>query len=461
MPDELPPRFDRSAPTVPPPPGGDHLMRLPATPETPDMAIGPSMKIGLLVVALFIGGFGVWGTLFSLSSGAVAPGIIGVSSERKTVDHLEGGIVREIRVVDGDLVEAGQTLIVLDDTRSRATLDLLEAQWRSAEALNARLEAERDRLPAIRWPVELTAAGVFHDDTSEILATQERIFAARARQLADQIAIRNRQIEQMRERAAGLEEEAALLDRQVELLDEALFDVRRSVLLGVESKHQRLLNLEGEWARTRGNRARTLSEIARIELAVTETELLIADLRNSRLGEVATELREVETELSDLREQVAAARDVAARTRITAPVAGVVVGLQVFTPGGVIRPGEPLMEIVPAGDRLIIEARVNPNDIDSVVVGLEAQVMLPAFSRLGAPRLAGEVIRVSADRFANEQMAWYEARIALDPEQAGLADLPLTPGMQADVLIVTGARTLLDYLLTPVVESLGRALREE
>ena len=127
-------------------------MQLPARAGPPDMAVGPSMKVGLLVVALFIGGFVVWGTLFSLSSGAVAPGIIGVSSERKTVDHLEGGIVKEIRTVDGDLVEAGQTLIVLDDTRSRATLDLLEAQWRSAAALNARLEAERDGLTTIRWP---------------------------------------------------------------------------------------------------------------------------------------------------------------------------------------------------------------------------------------------------------------------------------------------------------------------
>ena len=436
-------------------------MRLPAPPQPPEMAVGPSMKLGLAVVALFIGGFVVWGGLFPLSSGAVAPGVIGVSSERKTVDHLEGGIVEQIRVAEGDLVAAGQTLIVLDDTRPRATLDLLEAQWRSAEALNARLEAERDGAAAIAWPAELQASVVLDPETDEVLATQQRIFDARAAQLASEIGIRERQIEQLRERGAGLREEAASLDRQLRLLDEGLFDIRRSVLLGVESKHQRLLALERDRERAAGSNARTRSEIARIELAVTETELLIADLRNRRLEEVTAELREVETELSDLREQVEAARDVVARTRIAAPVSGVVMGLHIFTTGGVIEPGETLMEIVPAGDRLIIEARVRPNDIDSVVVGLPAQVRLPAFSQLGAPRLTGEVIRVSADRFFNDRMAWYEARIALDPDQGGLADLPLTPGMQADVLIVTGARTVFDYLLTPIVESLGRALREE
>ena len=436
-------------------------MKLPAPPERPEAMVGSSMRVGLVVVALFIGGFGVWGTLFTLSSGAVAPGVIGVSSERKTVDHLEGGIVQQIRVADGDVVAAGQTLIVLDDTRSRATLDLLEAQWRSAGALNARLEAERDALPAIRWPAELLASAALQPATEEVLATQERIFAARAVALGDQVAIRRRQIEQLRERAAGLGEEAASLGRQVELLDEGLFDIERSVLLGVESKHQRYLSMRGDRERAAGDRARVLSEIARVELAVTETELLIADLRNRRLGEVTVELREVETELSDLRERVEAARDVVARTRIAAPVAGIVMGLRVFTPGGVIEPGETLMQIVPGDDRLIIEARVKPNDIDSVVVGLPAHVRLPAFSQLGAPRLTGEVIRVSADRFADDRMAWYEARIALDPTQPELASLPLTPGMQADVLIVTGARTLLDYLLTPIVESLGRALREE
>ena len=461
MPEHNDPRSGPVVPPVPAAPPAGALTRLPPPAMPPGMAVGPSVRVGLIVVALFVVGFGVWGSAFPLSSGAVAPGVIGVSSERKTVDHLEGGIVAQIRVADGDVVQAGQTLIVLDDTRSRATLDLLEAQWRSAEALNARLEAERDQAAAIAWPPDLEASVLMYPEAGEVLATQERIFAARAASLANQVAIRERQIEQLHERSAGLREGGDSLDRQIAVLDEGLAEIRRTVLLGLESKHQRLLALQRDRDRVAGERARTRSEIARIGLAVAETELLIADIRNERLDEVTAELREVETQLSDLRERVEAARDVVARTRIAAPVEGIVMDLRVFTPGGVVEPGEPLMEIVPAGDRLIIEARVAPNDIDSVVVGLPAQVRLPAFSQLGAPRLSGEVIRVSADRFDDERAAWYEARIALDPAQPGLANLPLTPGMQADVLIVTGARTLVDYLLTPIVESLGRALREE
>ena len=437
------------------------LTRLPTPVERPDMAVDSVARIGLVVVIVFIGGFGVWGVLFPLSSGVVAPGVVGVSSERKTVDHLEGGIVEEIRVSEGDMVAAGQMLIVLDGTQPRAALDLLEAQWRSAEALNARLETERDGLPAIRWPAELTASTLMYPDTEEVLATQQRIFEVRAASLANRIAIHERRIEQLRERTAGLRQEAASLGRQIALLDEGLLDIGRTVLLGLESKHQRFLGLKRDRERVAGNRARALSEAARSEIAVTETELSIADLRNRWLEAVATEAREVETELSDLREQVAAARDVLARTRIVAPAAGTVMGLRVFTPGGVIEPGETLMEIVPAEDRLIVEARVPPNSIDSVVVGLPVQVRLPAFSELGAPRLAGEVIRVSADRFSDRRMAWYEARITLDSDQPGLAHLPLTPGMQAEVLIVSGSRTVVDYLLTPILESFGRALREE
>ena len=358
---------------------------------------------------------------------------------------------------------AGQPLLVLDDTRSRATLDLLEAQYRSEAARNARLETERDGLAAIRWPPTLSAAAMVDAATAEVLATQERIFRTRAVSLANQAAIHERQIEQLREQRSGLVGQIATQDRQLALLDEGLFEVRRTVLLGLESKHQRLLDLERGRTETAGMRARNEAQIAGIDEAIAERELQIVELDNTRLTEVTTELRDVETRLSDLREQVEAARDVVARSTVTASVGGTVMGLRVFTRGGVIGPGEPLMEIVPTEDWLVIEARVATTDIDSVAVGLPAQVRLTAFSQLGAPRLDGEVVRVSADRFddARTGAAWYEARIALDPDQPALSDLELVPGMPAEVMIVTGARTLLDYVLTPIVESLGRALREE
>ena len=427
-----------------------------------NMGVGPSMAVGGAVVAVFVGGFGVWAATAPLESAAIAPGVVGVSGERKTVQHLEGGIVADILVADGEIVAAGQPLIVLDDTQARAALALLEAQDLSAAALTARLAAERDGRRAIRWPAALREAAAGGGEAAAILATQERIFQARAVSLANQQAILERRIEQLREESAGLAGEMAAQDRRLALLAEEIDGVRELVARGLEPK-PRLLEMERTEAEIAGARVRNRSQIARVEQTIGETELQIAELGNGRLAEVAAELREVETSRSDLRERLAAARDVVVRTRVNAPVAGTVLDLRVFTRGGVITAGQPLMDIVPAGDRLVIEARVAPTDIEVVTVGLQAQVRLTAFSQLGAPRLDGRVTRVSADRLGDPRTgaAWYEARIALDPGQPGLDALELVPGMPAEVMIVTGARTPLDYLLKPVVDSVGRALREQ
>ena len=438
----------------------------PAPAEPPgrrrDMGIRGSMTTGLVVVAVFVGGFGTWAAVAPLESAAIAPGIIGVSTERRTVQHLEGGIVDEILVADGDEVAAGQTLIVLDGTAARAALDLLEGQYRSAVALNARLEAERDDRRAIAWPDWLAGAAVDDGAAAEVMATQERIFRARAVSLANQRAIHRRRIEQLREEAAGLTGELAAQDRRLALLAEELEGVRELVERGLEPR-PRLLEMERAETEIVGARVRNQARIAGIEQTIDETRLVIDELGNVRLAEVVAELREVETRLSDLRERLAAARDVVARTRVTAPVAGTVMALQVFTEGGVIAAGQRLMEVVPANDLLVIEARVAPNDIETIALGLPAQVRLTAYSQLGAPRLTGRVVRISADRLADPRTgaSWYEARVALDPDQPGLASLALVPGMPAEVMIVTGARTPVDYLLKPVVDSLGRALREE
>ena len=436
-------------------------------PEAPpgrsrDMGIRASMTAGLVVVAVFVGGFGTWAAVAPLESASIAPGIIGVSTERRTVQHMEGGIVDEILVVDGDQVAAGQTLIVFDDTAPRALLDLLEGQHRSAVALNARLEAERDNRPAIRWPDWLRDEAVDDGEAAEVMATQERIFQARSVALANQRAIYQRRIEQLREESAGLEGELEAQDHRGALLAEELEGVRELVARGLEPK-PRLLQMERAETQIVGDRVRNQARIASIGQTIDETRLVIDQLGNVRLAEVVAELREVETRLSDLHERLAAARDVVERTRVTAPVAGTVMDLQVFTQGGIVAAGQRLMDVVPANDRLIIAARVAPNDIETIALGLPAQVRLTAYSQLGAPRLTGHVVRISADRLADPRTgaSWFEARIALDPDQPGLSSLALVPGMPAEVMIITGARTPIDYLLKPIVDSLGRALREE
>lgn len=415
------------------------------------------MALAGAVVALFCGGFAAWAALAPLESAAIAPGVLGVSGEHKTVQHLEGGIIAEIAVDEGDTVAAGQTLLVLDDTQPRAILAQLEGQHRSAAALEARLVAERDGFGAIAWPQWLRAA-----DADAVRATQERIFTARKASFDSEVAILKQRVAQLREQAAGYHGQIAAQDRQVALLADEIRDIRWLVKKGLAIK-PRLRALEREEANVAGERASNRAQVARLAQAAGETRRQIVRLGNVRMTEVTGELREVEARLADLNEQLAAARDVLTRTRIVAPAAGTVVGLGVFTPGAVVAPGQRLLDIVPAGERLVIEARIAPTDIDSVAVGLPAQVRLTAFSLLTTPPLDGHVIRVSADAFVDERTgaSWYEARIGLDPDQPALTGLDLVPGMPAEVMIVTGASTPIEYLLKPILTSLDRAMRED
>ena len=425
------------------------------------MGVRRIMVFGAVVVVLFFGGFGAWAVFVPLESAAIAQGVLNVSGKRKTVQHLEGGIVDDILVREGDRVTAGQTLLVLDDTRARAALSLFEGQHRSAAALKARLEAERDGLPEVRYPEWLRRA-VEGSSAGDFLATQDRIFKARARSLGNRTAIYRQRVAQLHEEATGLGEEIEAQDRQIELLEEEIGSLRGLIERGFEGK-PRVLALERRKAEVAGDRAQNRARIARVDQKVGETRLTMGELANERLTQVVAELREVEARMSDLQERIAAARNVFSRTRVTAPVAGTVVDLRVFTHGGVVGQGEPLMDIVPAGGELVIEVQVEPTDIDTVYPDLPAQVRLTAFSHLTIPILTGTVLQVSADRFTDDRTgaAFYEARIGLDPGQPALADLKLHPGMPAEVMIVTGKRTALDYLIKPIAASFRRSLREE
>ena len=426
--------------------------------ESRSMGVAPTVAVGTIVVVLFLGGFGAWAAFAPLESAAIAQGIVSVNTKRKTVQHLEGGIIADIPVKEGDIVAAGQILLVLDDTQARTLFTLTESQYHSMVALRERLAAERDGLPDIPWPEWLREAVSGED----VLVAQERIFVAGAQLLENQTAIYNQQIAQMREEVTGLEQEIKAQNQQLGLLDEELEGLSGLVEQGYEGK-TRLLALKRRKAEISGALARNRARIARVGQAVGETRLKIAELGNARMNRVVEELRDTEALIADLRERLAAARHVLSRTHVVAPVSGTVMDLRVVTHGGVVGPGEPLMDIVPTGDELVIEARVDPIDIDVVHPGLPAQVRLTAFSQLTTPILSATVLQVSADSLFDERIGtpFYEARIELDPDQPALRDLALQPGMPAEVMIVTGKRTPLDYLLKPIVTSFGRALREE
>jgi len=416
--------------------------------------------VGLAVGLLFFGCFGTWAAVAPLESAALAPGTVVVDTNRKTVQHLEGGIVAELLVQDGARVEAGQVLLRLDETLARATRQLLQGQLR-ATAAAARLVAERDEKAAIAFPGWLLAAQD-DADVAQVLAGERHIFAARREALESQTRILRQRNAQIDEEIAGLAAEIKAQDRQLTLIAEEAASVGELVAKGLE-RRPRLLALQRQAAEIEGARAQNLARVARAKQSIGENEIRIVDLRVQALNEAVQKLREAEVRLHDFEERIRAADDVLARTTIRAPVSGRIVKLSVFTAGGVVAPREPLMEIVPDGDALVIEAQVAPGDIDVVTAGLPVQLRFTALNQRTTPTFNGRVVQVSADRLADAQtgQAYYTARIVLEDDLTKHEGLRLYPGMPVEAMIVTGERTALDYLLKPIRAGLNRAMREE
>ena len=327
-----------------------------AGPEAPPQPAveGPNIRgpvtLGLAVVFLFFGVFGAWAALAPLQSAAIAPGVVSVDSSRKTVQHLEGGIVGEILVREGVEVEAGQVLIKLDEVQARATRELLRGRLITATSLQARLEAERRGQDRIDFPDWLQAET--EDATAkEVMAAQYSIFEARRESLRGQIAILEQRIAQFDEEIGGLEGQIAAEDRQIRLIAEEVRDLQKLVKKGLAPR-PRLLELQRQAAEIQGSRHQNQARLARVRQQIGEARLRISELRTQRDNEIVEELREVQSELLDLTERMRAASDVLSRTEIRAPISGTVVGLQVHTAGGVIAPRERLMDIVPSEDPL-------------------------------------------------------------------------------------------------------------
>jgi HlyD family type I secretion membrane fusion protein len=292
---------------------------------------------------------------------------------------------------------------------------------------------------------------------------QRRIFDARRNSLASKTALLRKRDAQVRTEIRGLRSQIRADDRQLELIEEELAGIRSLVRRGLVAK-PRLLALERRAAEIGGGRGRNVAGVARAQQTIGETQLKIEELKTERLNEIVRELREVESQLHDLGERRSASSDVLSRTEIRAPIGGTVVGLKVATTGGVIAAGEAIMDIVPTNSRLIVEAKVSPQDIDIVRAGLAAQVRFTALSQRNTVPVDGEVVSVSADRLSDQftPEGYYLARIGLPAGiQESLGGVTLQPGMQAEVMIVTGANTALGYFMKPVAESFNRAFRED
>jgi HlyD family type I secretion membrane fusion protein len=414
-------------------------------------AVRGPLLAGSAAAVAFFGAFGGWAALAPLDGAAIAPGVVSVESSRKAVQHLEGGIVGEILARDGDRVTAGQPLLRLDETRPRAALESLRLQRAAASALAARA-AERDGAAEPAFPDWLA-------DGPEA-AAERNVFQARRQALEGQSAILSQRAAQHREEIAALNAEIASARKQGALIAQEIADVQGLFDKGLERK-ARLLALQRQAAEIEGQRNRNEAMIAKVRRDIGETELRIVELRTAMLNEAVEGLRETREKVARLEEEIRAAEDVLTRTVIVAPTSGVVVGQQVHTRGAVIQPGQPLMEIVPEGDRLVVEARVEPGDIDVVHSGQQAMIRLTALNQRFAPPLHGAVKSVSADRLTDQRtgLPYYLARVELNAE--GQPEAPtLQPGMAAEVLIATGSRTMLDYLASPLLKAIERAGRE-
>ncbi len=431
-------------------------------PADHDTNVRGAILAGSAIILLFFGGLGTWAALAPLESAAIAQGSVSVDTNKKTIQHLEGGIVSEILVRDGEVVKPDQVLIRLDVTRPRATLDLLQGRHLATQALEARLIAERDGKAEIAFPGKLMER-FSESKLVETPDSQINIFRARRQAIAGQVMIQKQRIAQLGEEIKGLNGQIRAENTQRELIQSEITDVNLLVAKGLARK-PRLSALRRRLAEIEGEQSRHQAAIARAKQSIGEARTRITEVRTGLLNEVVVELHKVQAEQFDLAERIRTAADVLKRTEIRAPLAGTVVGLQVHTSGGVIAPGARLMDIVPSNEKLVIEANVNPNDIDVVHPNLEAQVRLTAFSMRNAKPLKGRVTSVSADRLINARtgQAYYLARIELteDPAEA-FEGATLYPGMPAEVLIVVGARSTLGYIFAPILSSLNRAFREQ
>jgi HlyD family type I secretion membrane fusion protein len=457
---ELP--IPANAPQLPAPLAGARPVP-PALPvASPLPPLSRFVLAGTLIIVLFFGGFGAWAGLAPLASSAVATGAVRVEGNRKTLQHLEGGIIQELLVKEGDSVQRDQILIRLDRTVAQSRFETVRHQYDLLKASEARLLAEQAGKPLV-FPQELLDR---RDEPriATLLGGQERIFTTRQESYRGQRQILAARIDQLRSQAGGLRAQQASSERQLELIRKEQATVADLVRKGLE-REPRLLDLQRRAAAMEGARAEAVAEIARVQQTVGETELRILSLDDEQAEKVAAELKDVQAELAKAEEELGAAADVLRRRDIRAPLAGTVLNLKFFTPGGVIGPGTAILDIVPQDDRMLVEVQLSPLDIDVVRPGLLAEIRLSAYKQRRMPILDGRLIQVSADRLLNERdgAAYYKGLVEVDPiELAELeAGVELYPGMPADVMIKIGERTFFQYLVSPIRDSFARAFHEQ
>jgi HlyD family type I secretion membrane fusion protein len=436
-----------------------HPSRRAALPS--DSAKGPIFA-GLGVMLVFFAGFGGWAGYAPLNGAVVAPAVVKVEGSRKTIQHLDGGIVKELRVKEGSRVEAGDAVIALDDTQARATRDIIAQQYDLLRAQEARLLAERDGDPAIEFPADLETRRGEHG-IAKLLGTETRQFEIRRTGLEGQIAVLKQRIREGEEQILGLEAQQGAVRKQIEIITAQLKDEQFLLEKGL-TQRPRVLELERTAAALRGQDGDVTASVARVRQAIGETQFQIIQAGNDRATEVAKDVRESQGKVVDLIPRLQAAQDVLDRTLVRTPYSGIVVDLGVFSIGAVIQRGDKVMDIVPAKNELTVEANVNVDDIHDVHPGMRAEVHFTAYKQRVVPVIHGTVVDVSADRLTDKRTGqpYFTAVVQVDRQELAKSnEIELYPGIAATVMIETKARTALDYLLGPVMASLDQSFRQK
>ncbi|WP_231712406.1 HlyD family type I secretion periplasmic adaptor subunit [Vineibacter terrae] len=423
------------------------------------MIRGPR-ALGYAVGVAFFGGLAAWSWIAPLASAAIAPGVVSPDGHRKTVQHLEGGIIRAIHVREGDVVAVGDRLVTLEETQARAKLDEMRERYVHLLTAEARLIAEQSGAEQIAFPPEITVNATV--GTRRAMTSQVDLLGSRRATQQGKERILTQRIRQSEEEIAGLRKIIAAQATQLQLLDREIVIVRKLYEQGIE-RLPRLLALERTQAEVRGEQANNEARIARIQQQIGETEIQLLTMRDQDKERANDELTKVREQLAVLRSELPGREDILTRTVIQAPIAGVVMNVKVTTEAGVVGPGQALLDIVPGEAKLIIDARLKPNDIDVVQPGMRARVLLTAYRQRVMPQIFGTLRSASADRLVDDRTgeAYFLAKIEVDADDiARLKDVRLAPGMSAEVMILTGERTVMDYLLRPLIESFIKSFRE-
>lgn len=420
------------------------------------------LVVGLAIVMVLTFGIGGWASTQEISGALIAPGQIVVESNVKKVQHPTGGVIGEIRAHDGDVVKAGDVLVRLDDTITKANLAIVTKNLDAAMARSARLEAEQRGLDKPHFPQELTDRAS-DPDVAAVIASEAKLFDVRVNGRAGQKAQLRERITQLNEEIAGLTAQEQAKDQEIALVQKELDGVRQ-----LYDQHlvqiSRLTTLERDAARLNGERAQYVASRAQAKGKITETELQIIQVDKDMESEVSKDLRETKDKVGELIERKVTAEDQLRRVDIRAPQDGIVEQSTVHTLGGVVTAGDTLMIVVPQSDDLQVEAKVNPQDIDKLQVGQKTVLRMSAFNQRTTPELNGVVSRVSPDVSTDQRtgQSYYTIRVSMPPEEvARLGEVKLIPGMPVEAFVQTGDRTMLSYLMKPLSDQLMRAFREK